>query len=117
LSKTKKTAKKRVKEMQFSTRTESGDFQVKIRKLRKFLEQGYQLKITIQFKRASRRNTQNRGVSSDGSIQAMKDAIMSGLADISRSHGSPQDLGWRFVFILVPKEPKASAADGTASSS
>ena len=51
--KLKKPAKaKRVKEMQFSSRTEPHDYETKLRKLRKFLELKHDVKISVVAKRA-----------------------------------------------------------------
>lgn len=96
------SSKKKMKEMHFSSRTESGDYQVKMRKLRGFLEDGHELKISVQHKQAKRRNTQFRGVA-EGNIHTLKATIIAALADLSHEHGSTQDIGWRLVFRLSPK--------------
>jgi len=46
----KKTKQVQIKEIKFRPRTEEGDYQTKVRKLREFMEKGDKIKVTLRYR-------------------------------------------------------------------
>ena len=96
---TKKKQKQiKLKEQKFRTSTDTNDYEVKLRNLRGFLENGDRVKITIMF-RGREITHQDLGVK-------LLDKIKEDLADLSKVDFFPKLEGKQLVMILAPKQQK-----------
>lgn len=88
-----------VKEIKFRPGTDEGDYQVKLRSLTRFLEDGDKTKITIRF-RGREMAHQQIGVE-------LLERIKNDLAEISVLESAPSKLeGRQMVMVLAPKKSK-----------
>ena len=67
----KKQKQVQVKEIKFRPRTEEGDYQTKVRKLREFLEKGDKTKVTLRY-RGREFAHQELGLELKGDVQILK---------------------------------------------
>ncbi|WP_082966169.1 translation initiation factor IF-3 [Gallibacterium salpingitidis] len=101
-SKTAKEQKKKqkvvqVKEIKFRPGTDEGDYQVKLRSLIRFLEDGDKTKITLRF-RGRELAHQQIGIE-------MLDRIKADLADLAVVESEPSKIeGRQMVMVLAPKK-------------
>lgn len=94
-SKARKTQTQiQVKEIKFRPVTEEGDYQVKLRNLRKFLEHGDKAKVTIRF-RGRELSHQELGI-------RILDRVKEDLSDISTVEFHPKREGRQLVMVLAP---------------
>ncbi len=94
----KKQKKTQVKEIKFRPRTEEGDYQVKLRKLRIFLENGDKTKVTMRF-RGREFAHQELG------MQLLK-RVVADLEEIANVEQMPGMEGRQMVMLLGPKKTK-----------
>lgn len=94
----KKQKKVQLKEVKFRPNTEEADFQVKLRKLREFIEQGNKVKVTVQFRG---RELAHRDIGSD-----MLDRLEDELVDEVIVENRPHKMEGRFMTMMLA--PKAS---------
>ena len=94
----KKQKKTQVKEIKFRPRTEEGDYQVKMKKLIKFLENGDKCKVTMRF-RGREFAHQELG------MQFLK-RIEKDLEEIANVEQMPGMEGRQMVMLLGPKKGK-----------
>jgi translation initiation factor IF-3 len=87
-----------VKEVKFRPVTEEGDYQVKLRNLRRFLNHGDKAKVTIRF-RGRELAHQELGV-------RILDRVKLDLADISTVEFEPKREGRQLVMVLAPQKCK-----------
>lgn len=85
-----------VKEIKFRPVTEEGDYQVKLRNLRKFLNNGDKAKVTIRF-RGRELAHQELGV-------RILERVKEDLQDISIVEFEPKREGRQLVMVLAPKK-------------
>ncbi|WP_328805299.1 translation initiation factor IF-3 [Spirabiliibacterium falconis] len=86
-----------VKEIKFRPGTDEGDYQVKLRSLTRFLEDGDKTKITIRF-RGREMAHQQIGVD-------LLERVKNDLADIAVVESAPSKLeGRQMVMVLAPKK-------------
>ena len=101
-SKTAKEQKKKqkvvqVKEIKFRPGTDEGDYQVKLRSLIRFLEDGDKAKITLRFR--------GREMAQQQIGTEMLERIKNDLAEISVVESAPGTLeGRQMVMVLAPKK-------------
>jgi translation initiation factor IF-3 len=92
----KKQKRTQIKEIKFRPRTEEGDYQVKLRKLRAFLENGDKTKVTMRY-RGREFAHQELG------MQLLK-RVEADLEDIANVEQMPNMEGRQMVMMLGPKK-------------
>ena len=92
----KKQKQIQVKEIKFRPGTEEGDYQVKMRKLVQFLQEGDKAKVTIRF-RGREMMHQNRGA------QLLR-RVETDLQEISMVEQRPKLEGRQMVMVFAPKK-------------
>jgi len=94
----KKQKRTQVKEIKFRPRTEIGDYNVKVSKLRKFLEDGDKTKVTMRF-RGREFAHQELGIN-------LLKRVVADLEDVSTVEQMPGMEGRQMVMLLGPKKSK-----------
>jgi translation initiation factor IF-3 len=92
----KKQKQIQIKEVKFRPGTEEGDYQVKMRNLRKFLEQGNKGKVTIRFRG---REMAHRELGAE-----LLDRIENELEDIASVEQRAKMEGRQMVMVLAPNK-------------
>ncbi len=105
LKKTKAAQKKKqkqtqVKEMKFRPGTEEGDYQVKLRNLRRFLEDGDKAKVSLRFRG---REVVHPEIGMDLMGRIEKD-----LEELATVEAAPKFEGRQVIMVLAPRKKKAS---------
>ncbi len=96
---TKKKQKQiKLKEQKFRTSTDTNDYEVKLRNLRGFLENGDRVKITVWFR--------GREVAHQELGMQLLERVKNDLADLSKVDFFPKLEGKQLVMILAPKAGK-----------
>jgi translation initiation factor IF-3 len=85
-----------VKEMRIRPKTEAHDLEVKIKHIRKFLEQSDKVKITMMFRGREIAYTENG--------RRIMESVKESLAEISQVDQYPKLEGRNMVMILSPKK-------------
>jgi len=103
LNKKRQAAKKRqkqvqVKEIKFRPGTEEGDYQVKLRNLIRFLEDGDKVKITVRFR--------GREMSHQEIGMQLLNRVEKDLTEHGNVEQRPKMEGRQMVMILAPKKAK-----------
>lgn len=94
----KKQKQQQVKEMKFRPGTEEGDYQVKLRNLMRFLEQGDKAKVSIRF-RGREMAHQELGIH-------LLERIEKDLVDIGTVESRPKVEGRQAIMVIAPKKKK-----------
>jgi translation initiation factor IF-3 len=95
----KKQKKVQLKEVKFRPNTDEGDFQVKMKNLRKFIDQGNKVKVTIMFRG---RELAHRELGSQ-----MLDRVAEEVQDEAVVEQRPAKMEGRFmIMLLAPKSDK-----------
>ena len=94
----KKQKKMQVKEIKFRPRTEIGDYNVKVKMLRKFLESGDKTKVTMRFRG---REFAHQELGMD-----LLKRVVADLEDVSIVESMPNMEGRQMVMLLGPKKSK-----------
>jgi translation initiation factor IF-3 len=94
----KKQKRTQVKEIKFRPRTEVGDYNVKLNKLRKFLENGDKTKVTMRFRG---REFAHQELGMD-----LLKRVVADLEDVSNVEQMPNMEGRQMVMLLGPKKSK-----------
>lgn len=93
----KKQKQIQVKEIKFRPGTDEGDYQVKLRNLRRFLEGGDKAKVTIRF-RGREMAHQEIGI-------ALLERVRTDLEDIANCESFPRRVeGRQMIMVLAPKK-------------
>lgn len=92
-----------VKEIKVRPKTDEHDLNVKIRHIRKFLEDGDKVKVTVRFR--GREMT----YASQSGFEMLKH-IVSEVADLSKVESAPKMEGRTMMTIIAPVAPKRKAA-------
>lgn len=87
-----------VKEVKFRPRTEEGDYQVKLRNLKRFLEEGDKAKITLRF-RGREMAHQRFGLQL---LERVRDDVL----ELATVEAMPKMEGRQMVMVLQPKKKK-----------
>ena len=103
LKKTKAAQRKKqkqiqVKEMKFRPGTEEADYQVKLRNLKRFLEEGDKAKVSMRFR--------GREVVHPEIGMSLMTRISEDLADFGQIESEPEFEGRQVVMVLAPKKKK-----------
>ncbi|MDX1454054.1 MAG: translation initiation factor IF-3 [Gammaproteobacteria bacterium] len=95
----KKQVQTQLKEVKFRPGTEEGDYQVKLRNLIRFLEEGDKAKVTLRF-RGREMLHQDLG-------RKLLERIRDDLAEISQVEQFPKLEGRQMVMMLAPKKKQS----------
>jgi len=96
---TKKKQKQiKLKEQKFRTSTDTNDYEVKLRNLRGFLENGDRVKVTVWFR--------GREMAHQELGAQLLERVKNDLADLSKVDFFPKLEGKQLVMILAPKQQK-----------
>ena len=103
LKKTKAAQRKKqkqiqVKEMKFRPGTEEADYQVKLRNLKRFLEEGDKAKVSMRFR--------GREVVHPEIGMSLMSRISEDLADFGQIEAEPEFEGRQVIMVLAPKKKK-----------
>lgn len=103
IKKTKAAAKKKqkqqqIKEMKFRPGTEDGDYQVKLRNLIRFLENGDKAKVTLKFR--------GRELAHQELGMEMMQRIERDLTDMGTVEQSAKMEGRQLTMVIAPKKKK-----------
>ena len=103
LKKTKAAQRKKqkqiqVKEMKFRPGTEEADYQVKLRNLKRFLEEGDKAKVSMRFR--------GREVVHPEIGMSLMARISEDLADFGQIESEPEFEGRQVIMVLAPKKKK-----------
>ncbi len=94
----KKQKQIQIKEIKFRPGTEEGDYQVKLRNLTKFLEEGNKTKITVRFRG---REMAHREIGMDLLKRVEKD-----LTELAVVEQFPKFEGRQMVMVMAPRKKK-----------
>lgn len=94
----KKQKQIQIKEIKFRPGTEEGDYQVKLRSLIKFLNDGDKTKITVRFKG---REMSHRDLGMD-----LLKRIETDLEEVAAVEQFPKQEGRQMIMIMAPKKKK-----------
>jgi translation initiation factor IF-3 len=92
----KKTKQVEIKEVKFRPTTDEGDYQIKLRNMRRFIEEGDKIKITIRFKGREMAHTE-LGV-------AMIQRLEADLKEEITIESRPRLEGRQMVMMVAPKK-------------
>ena len=103
LKKTKAAQRKKqkqiqVKEMKFRPGTEEGDYQVKLRNLKRFLEEGDKAKVSLRFR--------GREVVHPEIGMSLMTRIAEDLDDLGQIEAEPKFEGRQVIMVLAPRKNK-----------
>ena len=94
----KKQKQTQVKEMKFRPGTEEGDYQVKLRNLRRFLEEGDKAKVSLRFRG---REVVHPEIGMELMTRVEKD-----LEDLGTVESEPRFEGRQVIMVLAPRKRK-----------
>lgn len=92
----KKQKQVQIKEIKFRPGTEEGDYQVKLRNLMRFLEEGDKAKITLRFR--------GREMAHQELGQSLLKRLEADLADYGLVEQQPKMEGRQMVMVIAPKK-------------
>ena len=92
----KKTKQQEIKELKFRPTTDEGDYQIKIRNLRRFISEGDKVKITIRFRGREMAHTELG--------MAMAKRLQADLVDEVIIESFPRLEGRQMVMMIAPKK-------------
>ncbi len=92
----KKAKQVQVKEVKFRPGTEEGDYQVKLRNLKRFLEHGDRVKVTIWFR--------GRELAHKELGMRMLERVQQDVADLGTVEQMPKMEGRQMHMMVVPKK-------------
>ena len=90
-----------IKEVKIRSRTEAHDIAFKTDHIRKFLEKGFRVKISVFFK--------GREITRPELGRRMLDRVLASIADIAASEGEPRMEGRHMSVVVVPQKGKPQA--------
>jgi len=94
----KKQHQVQIKEMKFRPGTEEGDYQIKLRSVRRFLETGDKAKITLRFRG---REMAHQNIGMELMVRLEND-----LADLGTVEQRPKLEGRQMVMVIAPSKKK-----------
>ncbi|WP_296556481.1 translation initiation factor IF-3 [Pigmentiphaga sp.] len=95
-----------VKEVKFRPGTDEGDYQVKLRNLRRFLEEGDKAKVTLRFR--------GREMAHQELGMRVLERVRDDLVEISAVEAMPKLEGRQMVMVLAPKKKALPVGKGAA---
>ena len=94
----KKTKQVEIKEVKFRPVTDEGDYQIKLRNLRRFLEEGDKGKVTLRFR--------GREITHQEIGMRLLERVRDDLTDCSVVENMPKLEGRQMIMVLGPKKKK-----------
>ncbi|CAB3690421.1 translation initiation factor IF-3 [Achromobacter deleyi] len=91
-----------VKEVKFRPATDEGDYQVKLRNLRRFLEEGDKAKVTLRFR--------GREMAHQELGMRVLERVRDDLLELAQVEAMPKLEGRQMVMVLAPKKKAVPAA-------
>ena len=85
-----------LKEIKFRPGTDEGDYQVKLRNLNRFIEDGNKVKVTLRFR--------GREMAHQGLGTKLLNRIKADLAEVTNVESFPSMEGRQMVMVLAPKK-------------
>ena len=92
----KKTARVEIKEVKMRPKTEEHDFQVKLRNVRRFLENGDKIKVTVMFR--------GREVTHPEFGAALMERVSTEIGELGLVEMTPRMAGRFMTMVLAPKK-------------
>ncbi len=96
-----------VKEVKFRPGTDEGDYQVKLRNLRRFIEEGDKAKVTLRFR--------GREMAHQELGMRVLERVRDDLTDLCQVESMPKLEGRQMVMVLAPRK-KAAGKQGDSAS-
>jgi translation initiation factor IF-3 len=87
-----------VKEVKFRPGTDIGDYNIKVRNLRKFIEDGDKTKVTLRFR--------GREITHQELGMALLERVRDDMADVAQVENMPKLEGRQMIMVLGPKKKK-----------
>ena len=87
-----------IKEVKFRPGTDEGDYQIKLRNLRRFLEEGDKGKVTLRFR--------GREITHQELGMRLLERVRDDLAEVSVVENMPKLEGRQMIMVLAPKKKK-----------
>ncbi|AKJ29669.1 translation initiation factor IF-3 [Caldimonas brevitalea] len=87
-----------IKEVKFRPGTDEGDYQIKLRNLRRFLEEGDKGKVTLRFR--------GREITHQELGMRLLERVRDDLTDVSVVENMPKLEGRQMIMVLAPKKRK-----------
>lgn len=97
-----------VKEVKFRPGTDEGDYQVKLRNLRRFIEEGDKAKVTLRFR--------GREMAHQELGMRVLERVKADLGDTVQVEAMPKMEGRQMVMVLAPKRKVVAGKPGEAAS-
>ena len=94
----KKQVRTQIKEIKFRPVTEEGDYQVKLRNLKRFLEHGDKAKVSLRYR--------GREIAHQEIGMKLMQRLEADLADYGAVEQAPKMEGRQLIMILAPKKKK-----------
>ena len=95
-----------IKEVKFRPATDDGDYNIKLRNIRRFLADGDKIKVTLRFR--------GREITHQELGMALLDRVRADLADSIVVEQFPKLEGRQMIMMLAPSRKKAAAAPAKA---
>jgi len=95
-----------IKEVKFRPATDDGDYNIKLRNIRRFLADGDKIKVTLRFR--------GREITHQELGMALLDRVRADLADAIVVEQFPKLEGRQMIMMLAPSRKKAAAAPAKA---
>jgi len=92
----RKTKQQEIKELKFRPSTEDGDYNIKLRNMRRFLEEGDKVKVTVRFKGREMAHTELG--------EAMVKRIQGDIVEDAVVESFPRFEGRQMVMMVAPKK-------------
>jgi translation initiation factor IF-3 len=87
-----------IKELKFRPGTDDGDYNIKVRNMRRFLEEGDKVKITLRFR--------GREITHQELGMAMLERIKADVAELAQVEQMPKLEGRQMIMLMAPKKKK-----------
>jgi translation initiation factor IF-3 len=87
-----------IKELKFRPGTDDGDYNIKVRNMKRFLEEGDKVKITLRFR--------GREITHQELGMAMLERIKADVAEMAQVEQMPKLEGRQMIMLLAPKKKK-----------
>jgi len=95
-----------VKEVKFRPGTDEGDYQVKLRNLKRFLEEGDKAKVTLRFR--------GREMAHQELGMRVLERVRDDLSDLCQVEAMPKLEGRQMVMVLAPRKKAAKPGEASA---
>jgi len=97
-----------VKEVKFRPGTDEGDYQVKLRNLRRFIEEGDKAKVTLRFR--------GREMAHQELGMRVLERVRDDLLELCQVEAMPKLEGRQMVMVLAPRKKTAAGKSGESAS-